>query len=74
LGLPLELRLCIFTMREQLVSSIGSLYRAAYPTHSSLSPGLVLKHWRQTTTRSTRLLVRLTINELDLLAQNGSVR
>jgi hypothetical protein len=60
-------------LAEQLVSSIAGLYRAAYPACSSLSSGLVLKHWRQSPTRSTRLLVRLTINELDLLAQNGSV-
>jgi hypothetical protein len=60
-------------LAEQLVSSIAGLYRSAYPASSPLSPGMVLKHWRQTPTRSTRLLVRLTINELDLLAQNGSI-
>jgi hypothetical protein len=59
-------------LAEELVASIGAFYRSAYPLSSSLSPGLVMNHWRQTPTRSTRLLVRLTINELDLLAQNGS--
>jgi len=61
-------------LAEQLVTSIAELYRTAYPKCSSLEPGLVLKHWRQTPTRSTRLLVRLTINELDILSQNGSVK
>lgn len=61
-------------LAEKLVSSIEGLYRSAYPACSALSPGVILKQWRQTPTRSTRLLVRLTINELDLLAQNGSVR
>jgi hypothetical protein len=59
-------------LAEELVSSIEALYLSAYPACSSLSPGLVLNHWRQTPTRSTRLLVRLTVNELDLRAQNGS--
>jgi hypothetical protein len=61
-------------LAEELVSSIRGLYRSAYPACSALSPELILKHWRQTPTRSTRLLVRLTINELDLLAQNGSIK
>lgn len=61
-------------LAEQLVTSITELYRTAYPACSSLEPELVLKHWRQTPTRSTRLLVRLTINELDLLSQNGSIK
>jgi hypothetical protein len=61
-------------LAEELVSSIGALYQTAYPSSSSLSPALVLKHWRRTPTRSTRLLVRLTINELDLLAQNGQYK
>jgi hypothetical protein len=61
-------------LAKELVSSIGALYQTAYPSSSSLSPGLVLKHWRRTPTRSTRLLVRLTINELDLLAQNGQYK
>jgi hypothetical protein len=60
-------------LAEQLVTSITELYRTAYPKCSPLESGLVLKHWRQTPTRSTRLLVRLTINELDLLSQNGSI-
>lgn len=61
-------------LAEQLVTSIAGLYRTAYPKCSSLEPGLVLTHWRQTATRSTRLLVRLTINELDLLGQNGTFK
>ncbi|MBX3451326.1 MAG: hypothetical protein KF777_17290 [Planctomycetaceae bacterium] len=61
-------------LAEQLVSSVARLYRTAYPNCSSLEPELVLTHWRQTPTRSTRLLVRLTVNELDLRAQNGSVK
>jgi hypothetical protein len=60
-------------LAEQLVSIIGKLYSIAYPSTSSLSPDLVLKHWRQTPTRSTRLLVRLTVNELDLLAQKDGM-
>lgn len=58
-------------LAEQLVTSVTRLYGTAYPNCSSLEPESVLKHWRQTPTRSTRLLVRLTVNELDLLAQNG---
>ncbi|MCG3773557.1 MAG: hypothetical protein JW395_0365 [Nitrospira sp.] len=58
-------------LAEELVSSIGALYRAAYPSCSPFSPELVLDHWRRTPTRSTRLLVRLTVNQLDLLSQNG---
>jgi hypothetical protein len=57
---------------EKLVSNIHGLYRTAYsslPSHFSAQS--VLTHWRQTPTRSVRLLVRLTINELDLCAQNG---
>ena len=61
-------------LAEQLVSSIGAMYRTAYPSCSSFSPEVVLSHWRQTPTRSTRLLVRLTINQLDLLSQNGSIK
>lgn len=58
-------------LAEQLVTSIESLYRTAYPSSSKLPADDVLEHWRRTPTRSTRLLVRLTINELDLLAQGN---
>jgi hypothetical protein len=58
-------------LAEELVSSIGALYRAAYPSCSPFSPEMVLDHWRRTPTRSTRLLVRLAVNQLDLLSQNG---
>lgn len=58
-------------LAEELVSSILRLYESAYPTLSTLTPDRVLSHWRRTPTRSTRLLVRLTINELDLLAQDA---
>lgn len=58
-------------LAEELVRSIQVLYRTAYPSSSGVSTETVLDHWRRTPTRSIRLLVRLTINELDLLAQNG---
>ncbi len=61
-------------LAQTLVTSIESLYETAYssatPTFSTKS---VLDHWRQTPTRSIRLLVRLAINELDLAAQNGYI-
>jgi hypothetical protein len=56
----------------ELVESICSLYKTAYPLVSELAIDGVVEHWRRTPTRSTRLLVRLAINELDLCAQNGS--
>jgi hypothetical protein len=59
-------------LARQLVSSIERLYRSAYPGSPSLSPEAVLQRWRQSPACSIRLLVRLTINELDLLLQNGS--
>jgi PII-like signaling protein len=70
---PIRLPRLTDGLAEKLVSSIKVLYRTAYPTCSELAPETVVKHWRQTSTRSTRLLVRLTINELDLLSQNGVV-
>ena len=60
---------------EKLVSNIHGLYRTAYsslPSHFSVQS--VLTHWRQTPTRSVRLLVRLTVNELDLCVQNDHGR
>ena len=57
-----------------LVTCIQSLYRTAYPSFSDLSAESILNHWRRTPTRSIRLLVRLTVNELDLVAQNGCSR
>ncbi len=56
---------------EELVTCIHSLYRTAYPCSLNLSADSILDHWRRTPTRSIRLLVRLTVNELDLMAQNG---
>jgi len=59
-------------LAEKLVANMESLYSTAY---SAETPGFssesVLDHWRQTPTRSIRLLVRLTINELDLASHNG---
>lgn len=58
-------------LARELVANIESLYSRAY--HSS-SDGLtepVLDHWRRTSTRSIRLLVRLTVNELDLMQQRS---
>jgi len=70
---PVRLPRLTDRLAEELVASVGALYRRAYPACSALSPALVLDHWRRTPTRSTRLLVRLAVNELDLLAQNGSL-
>lgn len=61
-------------LANELVDGICSLYRVGYPSCKTLSTDRVIAHWRQTPTRSTRLLVRLTINELDLAAQNGTVQ
>ncbi len=59
-------------LAEELVKRIEELYRRAYVSSSRFSPQRILEHWRRTPTRSTRLLVRLTVNELDLMAQNGA--
>ena len=53
----------------ELVASIQTLYSVAYPSEVEFSAPSVVDHWRRTPTKSIRLLVRLTINELDLLAQ-----
>lgn len=58
-------------LAEELATSISDLYQSAYPMNSYPLIDRILAHWRQTPTRSTRLLVRLTINELDIHAQNG---
>jgi hypothetical protein len=58
-------------LAEELVTRIHSIYQTGYPSGAALAPESILEHWRRTPTRSIRLLVRLTVNELDLLAQNG---
>jgi len=58
-------------LAEELVVRIRSLYEAGYPSAAELAPESILEHWRRTPGRSVRLLVRLTVNELDLLAQDG---
>jgi hypothetical protein len=55
----------------ELASSIAAMYRQAYAMKSMPPIDRILTHWRQTSTKSTRLLVRLTINELDIHQQNG---
>ncbi len=57
-------------LAKQLVDEICSLYGVGYPNSGTLPTDDLVAHWRQTPTRSIRLLVRLTINELDLAAQN----
>jgi hypothetical protein len=54
----------------ELVTSIQTLYSVAYPSELEFSAPSVVDHWRRTPTKSVRLLVRLTISELDLLVQN----
>jgi hypothetical protein len=56
-------------LAEQLVQKLGSLHKEAYSTNIEIAPvaGGVLKTWRATSTRSVRLLVRLALNEFDLL-------
>ena len=58
-------------MAEQLAANIAGLHRLAYQPTGHAPRRQVLSHWRQTPTRSIRLLVRLLINELDLGIQNG---
>lgn len=58
-------------LAEELATSISKMYQIAYPMDSYPPIDRILAHWRQTPTRSTRLLVRLTINELDIHSQNG---
>ena len=57
----------------ELVTSIQTLYGVAYPSKIEFSALSVVEHWRRTATKSVRLLVRLTINELDLMVQNGEM-
>lgn len=52
----------------KLASSICEQYQIAYAPKAFPNVDQILQHWRQTPTKSTRLLVRLTINELDILA------
>jgi hypothetical protein len=60
-------------LAEELVKSIETLYRVAYASGSEELVESILEHWRRTTTRSIRLLVRLTVNELDLRSSNWGV-
>lgn len=53
----------------KLVERIEDVYGMAYRVGATLPVGQILQYWRRTATRSIRLLVRLTVNELDLRAQ-----
>jgi hypothetical protein len=56
-------------LAEELVQKLGAVHNIAYgdgATSSKLTFD-ILRLWRSTPTRSVRLLVRLTLNELDLL-------
>jgi hypothetical protein len=66
---PLRTPLLTDRLAAELVTGIGLLYRIAYSTSSELLTEAILDHWRRTPTRSIRLLVRLTINALDLMEQ-----
>jgi hypothetical protein len=58
-------------LAKDLVKSIEALYRVAYGSGSEELVDPILEHWRRTPTRSIRLLVRLTVNELDLRYQSA---
>jgi hypothetical protein len=55
----------------RLVSVIGSIHERAYPGQrvGAMKPASVLPTWKATATRSTRLLVRMVVDELDLQLQ-----
>ncbi|MFL5352685.1 BREX system ATP-binding domain-containing protein [Archangium sp.] len=51
---------------EELISKIQGLHRNAYGPGVPISSRRVIDAWRATPTRSTRLLIRMVIQELDL--------
>lgn len=53
-------------LARELVKNNETLYRLAYASGSEDLVEPILEHWRRTPTRTIRLLVRLTVNELDL--------
>lgn len=55
----------------RLASVIGSIHERAYPgrRRGEVKPAGVLSAWRATATRSTRLLVRMVVDELDIQLQ-----
>jgi hypothetical protein len=62
------------TLAEELVQKLRVVHGTAYGDGAT-SPTLtsdILRAWRGTPTRSVRLLVRLTLNELDLLKSNAT--
>ncbi len=60
---------------RKLVGRIVSVYESAYgPNETEFAAERVLDYWTRTATRSIRLLVRLTVNELDLHAQRRNRR
>lgn len=53
-----------------LVQKVGSLFSDAYGlTANGVSTNSILNSWQSTPTRSVRLLVRMAVNEFDLLRQ-----
>jgi hypothetical protein len=59
---------------KTIVAKIVQLYRTAYPSFDrEFLRDSIVRHWKRTPTRSTRLLVRLVVNELDIAAQNGLI-
>jgi hypothetical protein len=59
-------------MSYSLMEKIEKVFSIAYgKPYTKLSTESVFSHWKQTPTRTIRLLLRMTINELDILKQNG---
>jgi hypothetical protein len=58
-------------MALTLVNKIAAIYAASHgPILSTVSPEAIVSHWQRAPIRSVRLLVRLTVNEVDLAMQN----